>query len=73
MRKKIVEFIVIITLAIINLVIAYAITTPLGIKDVILFQSMTAMNWTITYEILIWFGLSLTEAVVYEKGILKII
>lgn len=71
MKKKIIEFIVIITLAIINLLIAYAITIPLGLKDVVLFNSMTAMNWTITYEIIIWFSLSLIEAIIYEKGIKK--
>ena len=57
--------------AILNLVIAYLITTPLNIKDVVLFQSYTATNYIITYEVLIWFILGLIEAYLYEKCIKK--
>lgn len=69
MRRK--EIIGMITFCIINILIAYLITTPLGIKDTVLYQSLTATNYTITYEVIIWFVLSLIEAVIYEKGIKK--
>ena len=59
---KIKELIGCVLFAILNLVIAYLITTPLNIKDVVLFQSYTATNYTITYEVLIWFTLGLIEA-----------
>lgn len=56
----------IIAFAIINIAIAYTCTTALGIKDVVLFQSYTAMQYTITYEIIIFFALSLFESLIYH-------
>ena len=69
MRHK--EIIGIIIFCIINILIAYLITTSLGVKDTILYQSLTATNYTITYEVIIWFVLSLIEALIYEKSIKK--
>ena len=69
MKSK--EIIAIILFAILNIIISYLITTPLNIRDVVLFQSYTAINYTITYEIIIWFILSLLEAFTYEKIIKK--
>ena len=55
------------TLALIlNIIIAYLITTPLNIKNTILFQSHSATNYIITYEVIIWFILSLIEAYIYD-------
>ena len=71
MKRKAQELLGIIAFAIINILIAYAITTPLGVKDVILYESMTAMKWTLTYEIIIWFCLGLLEACIYEYKIKK--
>lgn len=51
---------------VINFGIAYAITIPLSIQNKILFESISA-NYVITYEVIIWFILSLTEAFIYEK------
>ena len=56
---------------ILNFIIAYLITTPLNINDIILYQSLTATNYIITYEVLIWFVLGLIEAYLYEKCIKK--
>ncbi len=56
-----------IILMLINIGIAYAITVSLGIQNQILWQSLTAMNYCITYEIIIWFALSLIEGLVIEK------
>ena len=71
MRRDTKELIGCVLFAVLNIIIAYLITTPLNIKDVVLFQSYTATNYTITYEILIWFILGLTEAYIYEKKIKK--
>ena len=68
---KIKEFIGIIFFGVLNLVIAYLITTPLNIKDVGIFQSYSAINHTIKFEIIIWFMLCLIEAYIYEKKIKK--
>jgi len=71
MGRNIKEGIGVILFSIINIIIAYLITTSLGIKEVILFQSYTATNNIITYEVIIWFILGLIEAVIYEKAIKK--
>ena len=63
--------IIMVIMLFVNFGIAYGITNLLGIKDVVLFQSMTAINNTITYEVIIWFILSLIEACIYEFIILK--
>lgn len=68
---KIKENIGVVLFAILNIIIAYLITTPLNIKDIVLYQSLTATNYTITYEVIIWFVLGLIEALIYEKGIKK--
>ena len=54
-------------LLVIDVGIAYAITIPLGIQNKIIFQSYTAMNYTITYEVIIWFALALVEAFILDK------
>lgn len=68
MKKELVGVII---FTIINLVIAYLITTSLGVKDTILYQSLTATNYSITYEVIIWVALGLIEGIIYEKGIKK--
>lgn len=55
-----------------NIPIAYFITSILGIQNIVLLQSMVVLNYTITYEIIIWFVLILIEYVIY-KSILQII
>lgn len=49
-----------------NILIAYLTTSVLGIQNIVLLQSMTALNYTITYEIVIWFVLILIEYVIYK-------
>ena len=53
--------------AILNILVAYAITSILGIKNIILFQSLTASQYTITYEVIIVFILAIIEALICEK------
>lgn len=50
----------------INIPIAYFITSILGIQNIVLLQSMTTLNYTITYEVIIWFVLILIEYVIYR-------
>ena len=69
-KNEVKELIGIIFFSIINITIAYIITGALGIQNVILYQSSApAMQYTITYEILIFFALSFIEAFVYERRI----
>lgn len=67
MKKDIKELIGVIIFSIINICIAYAITIPLGIQNVILYKSLTAMSYDISYEVIIWFILSFTEALIFEN------
>lgn len=71
MKRNIFEFLFFMFFMIANLFIAYSITTSLNIKDIILFQSYTASNYVITYEVLIWFTLDIIEACIYEKLVQK--
>jgi len=66
MKSKIKEIIGILFFATVDIIIAYAITTPLGIKNTVVFQSLLN-NYVITYEVIILFVLGLIEAVIYEK------
>ena len=60
------QLFVIIIFGIINVVIAYAITIPLGISNIVLYKTLTAMEHTITYETIIFMALSLLESLVYH-------
>lgn len=61
------EDVLCIILMILNIGIAYMITIPLGIQNQILFQSYSATAYCITYEVIIWFVLSLIGAGIIEK------
>lgn len=56
----------------VNMFIAYSITSILGIENIVLFQPMTALNYTITYEIIIWYVLILIEYAIYKYLLSKI-
>lgn len=49
-----------------NILIAYLTTSVLGIRNIVLLQSITISNYSITYEIVIWFVLILIEYVIYK-------
>ena len=55
-----------IILLLVNIGVAYLITTLLNIKNIILFESVTATNHTITYEVIIWFILTFIEVIIFE-------
>ena len=63
---KIKELFIILIIATINITIAYCITTLLGIQNIILYQTITAIQYTITYEVLIFMALSFIESLVYH-------
>lgn len=65
-KKEIKDLIIFIIFSIINISIAYMITSYFGIQNIILYQSLTAMQYTITYEVIIFFVLSLVEASIYH-------
>ena len=65
-KHEIKQLVIMTVIAIINVCIAYAITIPLNIQNIVLFKSYTAMQYTITYEVIIVFSLSLLESLVYE-------
>ena len=67
MKDNIKELLGMVIFMIINICIAYGITTPFGVQNTILYQSMSAMGYIISYEIIIWFILSFIEAFIYEK------
>lgn len=65
-KKEIEDLIMFILFNIINISIAYVITSYFGIQNIILYQSFTAIQYTITYEVIIFFTLSIVEAYIYH-------
>ena len=65
-KKEIKDLIIFIIFSIINISIAYMITSYFGIQNIILYQSFTAMQYTITYEVIIFFVLSIVEVTIYH-------
>lgn len=64
MSKK--DFFVIILL-VVDMFIACAICSYFNISNVVLLKSYTAMHTDITYEVLIWFCLGLSQAVIIDR------
>jgi len=64
--SKVKEIFVVIIVAIINIIIAFSITNLLGISNIVLFRTYTAMSGDITWEVIIFLTLSLIEAIIYE-------
>ena len=65
-KKEIKDLLIFIIFSIINISIAYMITSYFGIQNIILYQSFTAMQYTITYEVIIFFVLSIVEVTIYH-------
>lgn len=65
-KKEIKELLFIILFSIINITIAFLITSSLGVQNTILFTLHTALVQEINYEVLIFLVLSLIEARVYH-------
>lgn len=60
------ENIIVTLLLVVNMIIAFTITNFFGISNITLYKSLTAMNWVITYEVIIWFILMFVETGIYE-------
>lgn len=65
--SKVKETFAIIIFAIINVFIAFSITELLGISNIVVFKTYTAMFNEITWEVIIFLALSFIEAFAYEK------
>jgi hypothetical protein len=65
-KKEIKEIIGIVVFGTINTLIALAITNFLGIYNTIVFKTFSVLYGDITWEIIIFFALSLFEAIIYE-------
>ena len=64
MSKK--DFFVLI-LFIVDMFVAFAICSYFNISNVVSLKSYTAMNMDITYEVLIWFGLAIIQAIFIDR------
>lgn len=71
-KNKIKEIIGIIIFAIVNISIAYLITIKLGIVNTVVIRTFSALYSEITWEVIIFLGLSLIEAIIYEYKPIKI-
>lgn len=60
------ENIFIVTIMLINILFAYLITYAYGVTNVVLYESYSATGYMITYEVLIWYTLSIIESVIFE-------
>lgn len=71
-KDKIKEVIGIIIFAIVNISIAYLITIKLGIANTVVIRTFSALYSEITWEVIIFLGLSLIEAIIYEYKPIRI-
>lgn len=70
-KKELKELLFILLFAIINIAVAFMITYSLGIQNIVLYQSLTAINYTFTYEVIIFIILSFIEAFIYDYRHIK--
>ena len=66
MKNEKKEAIFALVISIIGIIIAYTITSLLGIRNVVLYESLSATSFIITYEVLIWFAIVIPAALIYE-------
>ncbi len=71
-KNKMKERISVIIFAIINILVAYLITIKLGIVNIVVIRTFSALYSEITWEVLIFLGLSLIEAYIYEYKPIRI-
>ena len=64
--SKVKEVFLIITFAIINIFLAFTITNLLGISNIIVLKTFSAMYGDITWEVIIFFIFSIVEAIIHE-------
>lgn len=66
------QFLSIVLFIIINLVISFSITYSLGMPNTVIYRSVISMISEITWEIVIFIGLSLVESSIYELSQVKL-
>lgn len=64
--SKIREIFVIIIFGIINIIIAFAISSFLGISNTVIFRTFSTIHENITWEVIIFYIFSIVEAIIYE-------
>lgn len=64
--SKVKEVFLIIIFAIINIFLAFTITNLLGISNIIVLKTFSAMYGDITWEVIIFFIFSIVESIIYE-------
>lgn len=67
------EMIGVVIFGIINTYIAFAITNFLGISNTIILRTASVIYGDITWEVVIFMGISLIQAAIYEYGNCKTI
>ena len=71
-KNKMKEILGVIIFAIINILVAYLITIKLGIVNTVVIRTFSALYSEITWEVIIFLGLSLIEAYIYEYKPIRI-
>ena len=72
-KKDIKEIIGVIICGILNTIIAVYITTTLGVYNTIIFKTFSVLYGDVTWEVVIFMGLSLIEACIYQLNSCKCI
>ena len=72
-KSELNEIIGVVIFGAINTFIAFAITNFLGISNTIILRTFSAIYGDITWEVVIFMGLSLIEACIYEYNNCKFI
>lgn len=70
-KTEIKEVIVAFIFAILNTIVAFYITNLLGISNTIILRTFSVTYGDITWEVVIFMGLSLIEALIYEYSNLQ--
>lgn len=71
-KNKIKELIRVIIFATLNILVAYLITVKLGIENTVIIRTFSALYGDITWEVIIFLGLSFIEAIIYEYKPIRI-
>ncbi len=66
MDKSKKETIFALVISISAIIVAYIITSILGVTNIILYESISATGYIITYEVLIWYAIVIPASLIYE-------
>ena len=71
-KNKRKELIGVIIFSALNILVAYLITVKLWIENTVVIRTFSALYSDITWEVIIFLGLSLIEAIIYEYKPIRI-